>query len=176
MAAPLAVAGTAAAAAVCADSRTAAAGPVAAEAVTADGAASEVLVVSEVPEVRNMAYPPMPATATTASTTNAQGTPLLGAEGGGGFTACAGDDPRGRFFLESIAKFYHSHESNYSCGATFGPRAKVIRPSKTTFPPARAIPCNWPIRLRSRCTVTSMVTTSPGWAGRRKRTRSIRIR
>ena len=47
------------------------------------------------------------------------------------------------------------------------PKAKVIRPSSTTLPLAVATPCSWPTRLRSRFTLTSMLRTSPGCAGRR---------
>ena len=47
-----------------------------------------------------------------------------------------------------------------------GPSAKAIVPSTTTSSLTRAQPLRCPIRLRSRSTVASMTTTSPGWTGR----------
>ena len=47
------------------------------------------------------------------------------------------------------------------------PSANVIVPSTTTLPSTVATPRSWPIRLRRRFTTASMITTSPGWTGRR---------
>jgi len=55
----------------------------------------------------------------------------------------------------------------------FSPRANVIDPVITIFPFTRPVPVSNPIRLRSRLTTASITTTSPGWTGRRYRTRSM---
>src|SRR5688572_8860194 len=52
-------------------------------------------------------------------------------------------------------------------GSYRGPNAKVIVPSTTSLPLTLAFPASTPIRLRSRFTITSITTTSPGCTGLR---------